>query len=220
MAVHYTSLAGEPGQHNVGNDAPRPAETKGIHLHHLCLRIKDPKITLPFFREVLGMRTLFTYNAGSFSMCVPVYLLLFGRSLTSTVDSYYMYHGDEGNDETEKVWADFPNQKGLVELIHRHGSENEDFSYASGHHPTEPAMSGFGHLGLIVDDVPALVQRAKKYGCKIIKEQGVSSAETVGWPNGTPQPIQAYNELYSNMAMIESPDGYWFECVPRVLEKH
>lgn len=29
-----------------------------------------------------------------------------------------MYHGDEENDETEKVWADFPNQKGLVELIH------------------------------------------------------------------------------------------------------
>lgn len=61
MAVHYTSLAGEPGQHSalrlslaavanvlltgldpadIGNDAPRPTETKGIHLHHLCLRIK------------------------------------------------------------------------------------------------------------------------------------------------------------------------------------
>lgn len=61
MAIHYTSLAGEPGQHSsfgsscttveeladrlliltdVGNDPPRPAETKGIHLHHLCLRIK------------------------------------------------------------------------------------------------------------------------------------------------------------------------------------
>ncbi|BGP36682.1 hypothetical protein JCM10449v2_000583 [Rhodotorula kratochvilovae] len=196
----YKSLAGEPGAHNVGNDPPRPAATKGIHLHHLCLRIKDPKVSLPFFKDVLGMRTLFTYNAGSFSI-------------------YYMYHSDKEND-TEETWANFPDQKGLVELIHRHGSEDESFTYASGNHPTDAAQSGFGHLGLIVDDVPALVARAVEAGCKVVKPQGESSAETVGWPEGTPQPIEAYHQLYRNMAMIESPDGYWVELVPKVLDKH
>ncbi|GAA5850239.1 hypothetical protein JCM8547_001056 [Rhodosporidiobolus lusitaniae] len=192
MSAPYTSLAGEPGQHNIGKDAPRPAETKGISLHHCCLRIKDPKKSLPFFKEVLGMRTLFTYNAGCFSI-------------------YYMFHSEDDVD-AEKVWADFPNQKGLIELIHRHGSESESFTYKSGN---EPEHAGFGHLGLIVDDVPLLVKRATEFGCKVIKPQGVSSAETVGWPEGTPQPIKEYNELYSNMAMIESPDGYWVELVPR-----
>ncbi|GAA5887691.1 hypothetical protein JCM6882_001498 [Rhodosporidiobolus microsporus] len=192
MSATYHSLAGEPGQHNIGKDAPRPAATKGIHLHHACLRIKDPKISLPFFKDVLGMRTLFTYNAGCFSI-------------------YYMFHSDNDTD-AEKVWADFPSQKGLLELIHRHGSEDESFTYKSGN---EPEHAGFGHLGLIVDDVPALVKRAQDYGCKLIKPQGFSSAETVGWPEGTPQPIKEYNELYSNMAMIESPDGFWIELVPR-----
>ncbi|GAA5976786.1 hypothetical protein JCM11641_000871 [Rhodosporidiobolus odoratus] len=192
MSASYKSLAGEPGAHNIGNDAPRPAETKGISLHHCCLRIKDPKKSLPFFKEVLGMRTLFTYNAGCFSI-------------------FYMFHSEEDVDAS-KLWADFGNQKGLVELIHRHGSETEDLTYKSGN---EPEHAGFGHLGLIVDDVPKLVKRAQEYGCKVIKPQGFSSAETVGWPEGTPQPIKEYNELYSNMAMIESPDGYWVELVPR-----
>ncbi|GAA5995032.1 uncharacterized protein JCM10292_004497 [Rhodotorula paludigena] len=196
----YKSLAGEPGAHNIGTDGPRPKETQGIHLHHACLRIKDPKVSLPFFKDVLGMRTLFTYNAGCFSI-------------------YYMFHSDDDVD-AEKVWADFPNQKGLLELIHRHGSEDESFTYASGNHPTDPAQQGFGHLGLIVDDVPRLVARAEAAGCKVVKAQGESSSETVGWPKGTPQPIEAYNQLYSNMAMIESPDGTWIELVPRVMDKH
>ncbi|GAA6032866.1 hypothetical protein JCM8097_000836 [Rhodosporidiobolus ruineniae] len=197
MSAPYISLAGEPGAHNIGKDAPRPAETKGISLHHACLRIKDPKKALPFFKDVLGMRTLFTYNAGSFSI-------------------FYMFHSEDDVD-AEKVWADFPNQKGLLELIHRHGSEDEaSLEYKSGN---EPAHAGFGHLGLIVDDVPQLVKRAQEFGCKVIKPQGVSSAETVGWPEGTPQPIEAYNQLYSNMAMIECPDNHlWVELVPRHME--
>ncbi|BGP12721.1 hypothetical protein JCM10213v2_000638 [Rhodosporidiobolus nylandii] len=141
------------------------------------------------------MRTLFTYNAGSFSI-------------------YYMFHSEEDVD-AEKVWADFPNQKGLIELIHRHGSENEDFTYKSGN---EPEHAGFGHLGLIVDDVPKLVARAEAAGCRVVKQQGEASAETVGWPAGTPQPIQAYLDLYKNMAMIESPDSTWIELVPRHME--
>ncbi|GAA5975415.1 hypothetical protein JCM21900_001353 [Sporobolomyces salmonicolor] len=183
----YKSLAGEPGAHNVGNDA-RHASTRGIHLHHLCLRIKDPKVSLPFYKDILGMKTLFTYNAGSFSI-------------------YYMYHSDE-EDDTAKVWASFPEQKGLLELIHRHGSEDESLEYCSGN---EVEHQGFGHLGLMVDDVPGTVRRAEEAGYKVIKRQGEASAETVGWPKGTPEPIKPYIELYSQMAMIQGPDHYWFE---------
>ncbi|GAA5905182.1 uncharacterized protein JCM6883_006310 [Sporobolomyces salmoneus] len=184
----YPSLAGSEGAHNVGKDETRPKSTKGIHLHHTCLKIKDPKVSLPFYKEVLGMKTLFTYNAGSFSI-------------------FYMYHSDEDGD-TEKVWESFPTQKGLLELIHRHGSENEDLEY--GTRNNDPL--GFGHLGLMVDDVPATVKLAQAAGYKLIKAQGEASAETVGWPAGTPQPIKPYLELYSQMAIIEGPDGYWFEC--------
>ncbi|GAA5846557.1 hypothetical protein JCM5353_005353 [Sporobolomyces roseus] len=177
----YPSLAGSPGAHNVGKDETRPKTTKGIHgIHHTCLRIKDPKISLPFYRDILGMKTLFTYNAGSFSI-------------------FYMYHSDEDSD-TEKVWESFPQQKGLLELIHRHGSENESLEYCSGN---EVEHQGFGHLGLMVEDVPGTVKRAEEAGYKVIKRQGEASAETVGWPAGTPEPIKPYLELYSQMAMIQ-----------------
>ncbi|GAA5946990.1 hypothetical protein JCM3765_002104 [Sporobolomyces pararoseus] len=197
MSDNYSSLAGQEGAHNVGKNEVRPKTTKGIHLHHLCLKIKDPKVSLPFYKDILGMKTLFTYNAGSFSI-------------------YYMYHSDEDAD-TEKVWESFPTQKGLLELIHRHGSENEDFEYCSGN---GSESQGFGHLGLMVDDVPATVARAQAAGYKLIKPQGFASAETVGWPAGTPEPIKPYLELYSQMAIIQGPDNYWFELVPVKIEQH
>ena len=34
-----------------------------VQLHHCCLRIKNPEETLKFYREILGMRLLFSYNA-------------------------------------------------------------------------------------------------------------------------------------------------------------
>ncbi|KAI5476375.1 lactoylglutathione lyase Glo1 [Pseudohyphozyma bogoriensis] len=183
---------------DVGNDPPRPAITKGISLHHCCLRIVDPEPTLKFYREILGMRLLFSYNAGSFSI-------------------YYMYHGEEeGEDDTAKVWEKFPDQKGLIELIHRHGTESDPTfpGYVSGN---EDGHRGFAHLGLIVDDVPALVKRVEEAGYKVVKPQGVCTVETIGWPTGTPEPIKAYQQLYHNMAMIQDPNGYWLELVPRVL---
>ena len=66
-------------------------------MHHCCIRIVDPEPTLKFYREILGMRLLFSYNAGSFSI-------------------YYLYHGEgKGEDDTAKVWEKFPDQKGLIE---------------------------------------------------------------------------------------------------------
>ncbi|ORY75625.1 Glyoxalase/Bleomycin resistance protein/Dihydroxybiphenyl dioxygenase, partial [Leucosporidium creatinivorum] len=189
---------------DVGGDPPRPEITKGINLHHLCLRIKDPERSLKFYREILGMRKLFSYNAGSFS----IYCELASSSFC------HMYHGDL---DTETVWADFNNQKGLIELIHRHGTElDPDFSYCSGNE--EPHM-GFGHLGFTVDDVPGLVKRVEEAGYKVVKPQGVCTVETIGWPTGTPSPIKAYHELYYNMAMVQDPDGYWCELVPTVMDK-
>lgn len=101
---------------DIGNDPPRPAQTLGINLHHVCLRIKDPEKTLKFYRDVLGMRVLFTYNAGSFSIycerLVPVLACCRAELKTDPPAVADVYHGEE---DTEKVWANFGDQKGLVE---------------------------------------------------------------------------------------------------------
>ncbi|GAA5846555.1 hypothetical protein JCM5353_005352 [Sporobolomyces roseus] len=189
--AEYSSLAGPPGAQRVGNDPMRPKATNGITLHHLCIRIKDPKVSLPFYKEILGMRTLFTLNAGPFSV-------------------YYMYHSDKEND-TQETFENFADQKGLLELIHRHGSENENLEYRSGN---ELEHQGFGHLGLMVEDVPGTMKRAEEAGYKVIKGLGEASSESFGWPEGTPQPNKAYCDLYSKIVMIQGPDNYWFELVP------
>lgn len=87
--------------------------------------MQDPVRTLKFYREILGMRILFTYNAGSFSIyCQSCGLGLAAserpgaRRLTGARRGMRVadvYHGDE---DTEAVWANFPNQKGLVERKH------------------------------------------------------------------------------------------------------
>lgn len=83
--------------------------TTGISLHHLCLRIKDPVESLKFYRDILGMRLLFSFNAGCFS----IYCELSSISFRVASDLYKdMYHGDE---DTAKVWDNFADQKGLVE---------------------------------------------------------------------------------------------------------
>lgn len=99
---NYPSLAGSEGAHSeslrvlgrslselalmacvdeadVGLNEARPKATKGIHLHHTCLKIKDPKVSLPFYKDVLGMKTLFTYNAGSFSIFCEFFFFFFRR---------------------------------------------------------------------------------------------------------------------------------------------
>ncbi|KAL8280982.1 hypothetical protein RQP46_006661 [Phenoliferia psychrophenolica] len=164
---------------------------------------KDPtKVeTLGTLRDPVLARQLFlSYLSDTGSMYGS-----FSNSIeTLTELAEQMYHGDE---DTAKVWDNFADQKGLVEHL----------QYKSGN---EPGAMGFGHLGLIVDDVPALVQRVQDAGYKIIKPQGVCTVETIGWPAGTPAPIQAYHDVYVNMSMIEGPDGYWIELVPRVLPQH
>ncbi|CEQ38745.1 SPOSA6832_00187, partial [Sporobolomyces salmonicolor] len=247
----YKSLAGEPGAHNVGNDA-RHASTRGIHLHHLCLRIKDPKVSLPFYKDILGMKTLFTYNAGSFS----IYCTFRSSSRLPTCELIsFLAPRQTCTIRTRKTTL---RKSGRVsrsrrDCSSRHGSEDESLEYCSGN---EVEHQGFGHLGswflqmlssapvewnclfpcpgLMVDDVPGTVRRAEEAGYKVIKRQGEASAETVGWPKGTPEPIKPYIELYSQMAMIQAslsccqgsssdtsadelaprmqgPDHYWFE---------
>lgn len=96
---------------------------------------------------------------------------------------------------------------------------------------------GFGHLGMIVEDVPKLVERAvaagaplhlyclaymgssvcASTGSKLVKPQGVCTVETISWPPETPSPIEAFHKLYSNMAVITDPNVSLFCFLPMVV---
>jgi len=84
-----------------GTDAPQPKQTVGWKLNHICFRIRDPEATTRFYRDVLGMRTIFTVDAGSFSIL------------------YFGYPEVVGEHETgEEMLRRRHNREGLIEFIH------------------------------------------------------------------------------------------------------
>ena len=57
-----------PGGHNTDPPLPESSPTTGYKLNHFMLRIRDPSRSLHFYTTLLGMRTVFTMNAGPFTL--------------------------------------------------------------------------------------------------------------------------------------------------------
>src|SRR3954451_10096699 len=86
-----------------GTDKQQPPQTVGWKLNHICFRIRDPERTTHFYRDILGMRTVFTVDCGSFSIL------------------YFGYPEVVGEHETGKeMLRKRHNREGLIEFIHIH----------------------------------------------------------------------------------------------------
>ncbi|KAM6501515.1 Glyoxalase/Bleomycin resistance protein/Dihydroxybiphenyl dioxygenase [Amanita muscaria] len=129
---------------------PRSAETASFKFNHTMIRVKDPKQSLAFYQDVLGMDLLSKLDFADFTL----YFLAFNHT------------GKELSDE-EKKQARF-SREGVLELTHNHGTENDpNFQgYASGN--AEPGK-GFGHIAIAVDDVDKACERFESLGVKFKK---------------------------------------------------
>jgi Glyoxalase/Bleomycin resistance protein/Dioxygenase superfamily len=86
-----------------GTDSAQPNSTVGWKLNHACFRIRDPEATTHFYRDVLGMRTIFTADCGSFTIL------------------YFGYPEIDGVHETgAEMLKKRHNREGLIEFIHIH----------------------------------------------------------------------------------------------------
>ncbi|TFK74206.1 glyoxalase I [Pluteus cervinus] len=124
---------------------PRTAETASFKFNHTMLRVKDPKVSLQFYTEVLGMELLSEKPFSDFTL----YFLAFnhdGRELTAE----------------EKEHSRF-SREGVLELTHNHGTESDpNFAgYASGN--ADPGR-GFGHIAITVEDVDKACERFETLG--------------------------------------------------------
>ncbi|KAF4250636.1 hypothetical protein CNMCM8980_010577 [Aspergillus fumigatiaffinis] len=191
-----------PGGHN--NDPPLPENgpTAGYKLNHFMLRVRDLQRTLHFYINLMGMRTVFTMNAGPFTL-------------------YYL-----GYPPTSADRADLPSWSarvanppvltqtpGLLELYHVHGTEKADaeggFNMSTGN---TPPHLGFGHLGFTVPDVASTLERLRKEGVPIIKELGNSLRESVplsSWEEergvGVGEIHPNYQKLFDQIAYVADP---------------
>lgn len=167
--AYSSSTEPEAGKLIVGGhypNAPLPEDhvTVGNKFNHIMIRIRDPVKSLHFYRDLMGMRTVFTINGGPFTN----YYLGFPHTAEHRKDL------EAFSAETAK---NLPFTPGLLELKHIHGAENmPDDYYCNGNTP--PSL-GFGHLGFTVANVPETVQRLEDAGVKFFKPLGVANRATI-----------------------------------------
>jgi len=113
-----------------------------LQFNHTMIRVKDPKVSLQFYTEILGMDLLSEKNMGDFTL-------------------YFLGYGQNTGSLTER--------EGILELTHNHGTEKDPSfqGYASGN--TEPGR-GFGHIAITVDNLEQACERFERLGVAFKKK--------------------------------------------------
>ena len=121
--------------------------TRGFLFNQTMLRIRDPELSLAFYRDVLGMRLVkrLDFPEMEFSL-------------------YFLAYAD--TEEVGDVEHAF-GREGVLELTHNHGTESD--SHFAGYHDGNAQPQGFGHIGVTVPDVYAACERFERLGIKFVK---------------------------------------------------
>jgi len=135
-----------------------PETTKDFYFQQTMLRIKDPKVSLPFYTNVLGMKLLsqLDFPGGKFSL-------------------FFMGYKDEseipkGGDDEKRRFA--LTTHSTIELTHNWGTESDpNFKYHNGN--VDPR--GYGHIGIVVSDVYKACERFEKLGVEFAKKPDAGS---------------------------------------------
>lgn len=131
----------------------RQTGTEGFALNQTMLRIRDPKRSLEFYQEVLGMTLLDKLDFAE--MKFSLYFLAF------------LKEGEKiPQDPAERAQFIFARETTL-ELTHNWGTE--DASDFSGYHNGNDDPQGFGHIGITVPDVNEACFRFEEYGVRFLK---------------------------------------------------
>ncbi len=129
------------------------ADTAGFVMNQTMLRIRDPQVSVAFYRDVLGMSLLDRYDFESmqFTLYFMGYLAP-GETIP-----------DDAGARAEWVFG----RPALVELTHNWGTE-KDAAFA-GYHNGNSDPRGFGHIGISVPDVDAACARFERHGVEFVK---------------------------------------------------
>jgi len=126
--------------------------TAGYALNQTMLRIRDPEVSLRFYRDVLGMTLLqrLDFDEMQFSLYFLAYLCE-GESIPA--------------DPAERARFIF-NRETTLELTHNWGTEKEA---ATPYHNGNGDPRGFGHIGISVPDVRVACERFERLGVPFVK---------------------------------------------------
>ncbi|KAI9500658.1 lactoylglutathione lyase [Coemansia spiralis] len=112
--------------------------------NHTMYRIKDPKASLKFYVDALGMKLLDEHHNDDAKFSL-----------------YFL-----GFDSPEMSKLDRLARQGVLELTHNHGTESDEaFAYNTGNGD----VGGYGHIAITVDNLQAACARFDSLGVKFIK---------------------------------------------------
>ncbi|CAD6197240.1 unnamed protein product [Caenorhabditis auriculariae] len=128
-----------------------PAETDGFYLQQAMLRIKDPRKSLPFYTNVLGMRLL--------------------KQKDLLKDKYSLFlmgfkKAEEVPKDDHECFQYAITTHSVIQLTHYWGTEDDpNVSYHNGNKDPK----GFGHISVVVPDLVAACKRFDKLGVEFVK---------------------------------------------------
>lgn len=166
------------------------------------LRIRDPKVSLPFYEKHFGMRLVHKYDFPQWKFS----LYFLERPTFPAPAGFTEAAAAPGTPASEKYLWDMRGPVTL-ELTHNHGSEDDaNFTVWSGNSgkdlPKDSPLywengptRGFGHIAFNVDDVYAFSAALEKEGVKFQKKPDEGRMK--------------------GLAFALDPDGYWVEIVAR-----
>lgn len=127
--------------------------TTGFVMNQTMLRVRDPKVSINFYRDVLGMNLLdqYSFEAMKFTLYFMGYL-----------------ENDEkipqnASDRARWVFG----RPALLELTHNWGTESDP--NFDGYHDGNGEPQGFGHIGISVPDVYVACDRFESLGVEFVK---------------------------------------------------
>lgn len=148
-------------------------------LNHTMLRIRDPEVSTRFYQQVFDMRVLRKIEFPELEF--TLYFLAGSQHIAEQ----QMDVGDE-----EQRTARLFSQRGILELTHNHGSEEQpDFRYHNGNDDPQ----GFGHICFSVPDLAAACRHMDDLGVEFVKRPEEGGLRDI--------------------AFVKDPDGYWIELV-------
>lgn len=129
-------------------------DVEGFTLAQTMLRVKDPKVSVPFYRDNFGMSVIAEkhFPGAKFSLYF----------LATLPEGSELPDPKEGGMAWMKQWPGC-----VLELTHNHGTEDDpDFAYHNGN--TKP--QGFGHIAFLTDDVDAMCDKLEADGVPFKKK--------------------------------------------------
>lgn len=132
------------------DDENGTSKISSYRFNHTMIRIKDPKASLKFYSEILGMQLVrkAEFKDAKFDLYFLSYpkTLPSGHTLVST--------GQSGVNPLAEG-------EGILELTHNYGTEKEEGQV---YHNGNDEPQGFGHIAISVDDIDAACARFDEGG--------------------------------------------------------